>query len=83
MIEPFVSDFESTNGTHVNGKAIPTSRYYKLKVSNENTLSSTTKWHNPLHASRLRFPTNVVARYGTAQRLPSVPAVKLTPSLAT
>lgn len=26
-------DLESTNGTHVNGEAIPTSRYYELKAS--------------------------------------------------
>ncbi|KAH9953342.1 hypothetical protein BC827DRAFT_1366666 [Russula dissimulans] len=30
---PFVIDLESTNGTHVNGEAIPTSRYYELKAS--------------------------------------------------
>ena len=29
---PFVIDLESTNGTHVNGDAIPTSRYYELKA---------------------------------------------------
>jgi smad nuclear-interacting protein 1 len=28
-----VIDLESTNGTHVNGEAIPTSRYYELKAS--------------------------------------------------
>ncbi|KAF8264761.1 SMAD/FHA domain-containing protein [Lactarius quietus] len=33
MIKPFVIDLESTNGTHVNGEAIPTSRYYELKAS--------------------------------------------------
>ncbi|KAI9508340.1 SMAD/FHA domain-containing protein, partial [Russula earlei] len=30
---PFVIDLESTNGTHVNGEAIPTSRYYELRAS--------------------------------------------------
>jgi smad nuclear-interacting protein 1 len=29
---PFVIDLESTNGTHVNGEIIPTSRYYELKA---------------------------------------------------
>ncbi|KAH9169027.1 smad nuclear interacting protein 1 [Lactarius sanguifluus] len=33
VIKPFVIDLESTNGTHVNGGAIPTSRYYELKAS--------------------------------------------------
>ncbi|KAI0289191.1 SMAD/FHA domain-containing protein [Russula brevipes] len=33
VIKPFVIDLESTNGTHVNGEAIPTSRYYELKAS--------------------------------------------------
>ncbi|KAF8469385.1 SMAD/FHA domain-containing protein [Russula ochroleuca] len=33
VIKPFVIDLESTNGTHVNGDAIPTSRYYELKAS--------------------------------------------------
>ena len=32
---PFVIDLESTNGTHVNGEAIPTSRYYELKASDD------------------------------------------------
>jgi len=32
VIKPFVIDLESTNGTHVNGEAIPTSRYYELKA---------------------------------------------------
>ncbi|KAH9953336.1 SMAD/FHA domain-containing protein [Russula dissimulans] len=31
----FVIDLESTNGTHVNGEVIPTSRYYELKASDE------------------------------------------------
>ena len=30
---PFIIDLESTNGTHVNGEAIPTSRYYELRAS--------------------------------------------------
>jgi smad nuclear-interacting protein 1 len=33
IYRPFVIDLESTNGTHVNGEAIPTSRYYELKAS--------------------------------------------------
>ena len=28
---PFIIDLESTNGTHVNDEAIPTTRYYELK----------------------------------------------------
>lgn len=32
-IKPFIIDLESTNGTHVNGEAIPTSRYYELQLS--------------------------------------------------
>ncbi|KAG6818952.1 hypothetical protein H0H93_016914, partial [Arthromyces matolae] len=31
LIKPFIIDLESTNGTHVNGEAIPVSRYYELK----------------------------------------------------
>ncbi|KAI0345882.1 SMAD/FHA domain-containing protein [Trametopsis cervina] len=31
-IKPFVIDLESTNGTQVNDAAIPTSRYYELKL---------------------------------------------------
>ncbi|CAL1713256.1 unnamed protein product [Somion occarium] len=33
VIKPFIIDLESTNGTHVNGEQIPTSRYYELKLS--------------------------------------------------
>ncbi|KAG8833884.1 hypothetical protein FRC17_009926 [Serendipita sp. 399] len=33
MVKPFIIDLESTNGTHVNGVEIPTSRYYELKVN--------------------------------------------------
>ncbi|KAI0269941.1 SMAD/FHA domain-containing protein [Gloeopeniophorella convolvens] len=33
VVKPFVIDLESTNGTHVNGETIPTSRYYELKAS--------------------------------------------------
>jgi len=33
VVKPFVIDLESTNGTHVNGEAIPTSCYYELKAS--------------------------------------------------
>ena len=29
---PFIIDLESTNETHVNDEAIPTSRYYELKM---------------------------------------------------
>lgn len=32
-VEPFVIDLESVNGTMVNGKRIPTSRYYELRQS--------------------------------------------------
>jgi len=32
LVKPFVIDLESTNQTHVNDEAIPTSRYYELKV---------------------------------------------------
>lgn len=30
---PFIIDLESTNGTHVNGEQIPTSRYFELKLA--------------------------------------------------
>jgi smad nuclear-interacting protein 1 len=33
LSRPFIIDLESTNGTHVNGEAIPTSRYYELRAS--------------------------------------------------
>ena len=33
LFRPFIIDLESTNGTHVNDEAIPTSRYYELKAS--------------------------------------------------
>jgi len=32
-IKPFIIDLESTNGTHVNDGAVPTSRYYELRAS--------------------------------------------------
>ncbi|THH30721.1 hypothetical protein EUX98_g3456 [Antrodiella citrinella] len=32
-VKPYIIDLESTNGTHVNGEAIPTSRYYELQLS--------------------------------------------------
>ena len=32
VIRPFIIDLESTNGTLVNDEAIPTSRYYELKL---------------------------------------------------
>jgi len=39
MIRPFVIDLDSTNGTHVNDKEIPKSRYYELRNSDgESTL---------------------------------------------
>ncbi|KAI0074032.1 SMAD/FHA domain-containing protein [Panus rudis PR-1116 ss-1] len=33
VVKPFIIDLESTNGTHVNGEQIPTSRYFELKLS--------------------------------------------------
>jgi pSer/pThr/pTyr-binding forkhead associated (FHA) protein len=30
---PFIIDLESTNGTYVNGEAVPTSRYYELQLN--------------------------------------------------
>lgn len=33
LCRPFIIDLESTNGTHVNDEAIPTSRYYELRAS--------------------------------------------------
>ena len=33
LLRPFIIDLESTNGTHVNDGAIPTSRYYELRAS--------------------------------------------------
>jgi FHA domain len=33
ITRPFIIDLESTNGTHVNDKQIPTSRYYELVQS--------------------------------------------------
>ena len=33
LSRPFIIDLESTNGTHVNDGAIPTSRYYELRAS--------------------------------------------------
>ena len=30
---PFIIDLESTNGTHVNGEAIPVARYYELRLN--------------------------------------------------
>jgi hypothetical protein len=29
---PFIIDLESTNGTYVNGEAVPVSRFYELKI---------------------------------------------------
>ncbi|KZS93427.1 SMAD/FHA domain-containing protein [Sistotremastrum niveocremeum HHB9708] len=31
VVKPFIIDLESTNGTHVNGEEIPSSRYFELK----------------------------------------------------
>jgi pSer/pThr/pTyr-binding forkhead associated (FHA) protein len=33
VVKPFVIDLESTNGTHVNGEAIPPARFYELKMN--------------------------------------------------
>ncbi|KAF9507702.1 hypothetical protein BS47DRAFT_1373830 [Hydnum rufescens UP504] len=32
-VKPFVIDLDSTNGTMVNGEAVPASRYYELKAN--------------------------------------------------
>lgn len=36
---PFIIDLESTNSTHVNDEAIPTSRFYELKAGDGECLS--------------------------------------------
>ena len=41
---PFIIDLESTNGTHVNGEAIPTSRYYELRASDGASILSFPIW---------------------------------------
>ncbi|KAE9405747.1 SMAD/FHA domain-containing protein [Gymnopus androsaceus JB14] len=33
VVKPFIIDLNSTNGTHVNGEQIPTSRYYEVMVN--------------------------------------------------
>ncbi|KAH9985071.1 SMAD/FHA domain-containing protein [Russula compacta] len=49
VIKPFVIDLESTNGTHVNGEAIPTSRYYELKVSDVLKFGTSSREYVLLH----------------------------------
>ena len=33
LVKPFIIDLESTNGTSVNDREIPASRYYELKTN--------------------------------------------------
>lgn len=49
VIKPFIIDLESTNGTHVNGEAIPTSRYYELKAGDVIKFGLSTREYVLLH----------------------------------
>ncbi|KAF7314505.1 FHA domain-containing protein [Mycena kentingensis (nom. inval.)] len=49
VIKPFIIDLESTNGTFVNGKAIPVSRYYELQPSDVIKFGTSTREYVLLH----------------------------------
>ncbi|KAF7298871.1 FHA domain-containing protein [Mycena indigotica] len=49
VIKPFIIDLESTNGTFVNGSAIPVSRYYELKASDVIKFGTSTREYVLLH----------------------------------
>ncbi|KAG8759202.1 hypothetical protein FRC14_006449 [Serendipita sp. 396] len=49
VVKPFIIDLESTNGTQVNGVAIPTSRYYELKLNDVITFGTLAKDFVLLH----------------------------------
>ncbi|KAJ7069640.1 smad nuclear interacting protein 1 [Mycena amicta] len=49
VIKPFIIDLESTNGTFVNGAAIPVSRYYELKASDVIKFGTSTREYVLLH----------------------------------
>ncbi|THV03866.1 SMAD/FHA domain-containing protein [Dendrothele bispora CBS 962.96] len=48
-VKPFIIDLESTNGTHVNGETIPTSRYYELQLKDVVKFGQSTKEYILLH----------------------------------
>ncbi|KAH7928442.1 SMAD/FHA domain-containing protein [Leucogyrophana mollusca] len=48
-IKPFIIDLESTNGTHVNNDAIPTSRYYELRANDVIKFGQSTREYVLLH----------------------------------
>ncbi|KAF5330265.1 hypothetical protein D9758_014444 [Tetrapyrgos nigripes] len=48
-VKPFIIDLESTNGTHVNGETIPTSRYYELHLKDVIKFGQSTKEYILLH----------------------------------
>jgi len=49
VIKPFIIDLESTNGTHVNGEQIPTSRFYELRASDVIKFGLSTREYVLLH----------------------------------
>ncbi|KAH7911735.1 SMAD/FHA domain-containing protein [Hygrophoropsis aurantiaca] len=49
IVKPFIIDLESTNGTHVNNEAIPTSRYYELKANDVIKFGQSTREYVLLH----------------------------------
>ncbi|PAV17032.1 SMAD FHA domain-containing [Pyrrhoderma noxium] len=49
VIKPFIIDLESTNETHVNDEAIPTSRYYELKMGDVIKFGMSTREYVLLH----------------------------------
>lgn len=49
VVKPFIIDLESTNGTHVNGIAIPPSRYYELKANDVIKFGQSTREYVLLH----------------------------------
>lgn len=49
VIKPFIIDLESTNETHVNGEAIPTSRFYELQMGDVIKFGMSTREYVLLH----------------------------------
>jgi len=55
LARPFIIDLESTNSTHVNSEAIPTSRYYELQASDGPFLSPTHPTATYVHSAVIKF----------------------------
>ena len=64
LSRPFIIDLESTNGTHVNREAIPTSRYYELRAS-DGPFSIT---HPALCTGSLIYVYSAVIKFGDSPR---------------